>query len=71
MSLSGKTINNIASAMTEDAIDFIEKDDRWAEVMIEMLTDFVAEKLVTQDTELTCELACCLMDRIYFTKSNL
>jgi hypothetical protein len=27
--------------------------------------------LVTQDTELTCELACCLMDRIYFTKSDL
>ena len=54
--------------MTEDAIDFIEKDDRWAEVMIEILFDFVTKKLITQDTELTYKLAYCIMDRIYFAK---
>lgn len=71
MALSGKTINSIASAMTEDAIDFIEKDDRWAEVMTELLSDFVSDTLGTNDPELIIELSCCIMDRIYFKKSNL
>jgi hypothetical protein len=71
MALSSKTINNIASAMTEDAIKFLHEDERYAEFMIEMLTEFVSVQLGTKDNELICELACCLMDRIYFTKSDL
>lgn len=71
MSLSSKTINSIASAMAEDAIDYIQKDERYADFMIDMLTEFVGEKLGTQDNDLICELGCCLMDRIYFKKSNL
>jgi hypothetical protein len=62
---SNQTIYNIASAMTDDAIEFIEKDERYADFMIEMLTEYVSENLKTKDNELICELGCALMDRIY------
>jgi hypothetical protein len=70
MALSDKAIIGISRAISDDAIKFIHEDERYADFMIEMLTEFVADKLKTQDNELICELACCVMDNIFFTKGS-
>ena len=66
MALSSSAIHNIADAMKDEAINFIEADERYADFMIEMLTEFASMKLGSNDPELVCEVSCCMMDRIQF-----
>jgi hypothetical protein len=68
MALSDKAIIGISRAISDDAIKFIHEDPRYVDFMIEMLTEFVSEKLKTQDNDLICEIATCTMDNIFFTK---
>jgi hypothetical protein len=64
MSLSNKTIQNLAIALTPDVIDDIFMDDRWVDLMMEVVPDFVAKNLQTEDTVLVLELSQCIMDNI-------
>jgi hypothetical protein len=66
MSLSSKTINNLASAMVPEVIDYIYQDERWCEFMHEVIPDALQDKLGQIDEELKFELAMCIMDRICF-----
>ena len=64
MSLSNKTIQNLAIALTPDVIDDIFMDERWVDLMMEVVPDFVAKNLQTEDTVLVVELSQCIMDNI-------
>jgi hypothetical protein len=64
MSLSNKTIQNLAIALTPDVIDDIFMDERWVDLMMEVVPDFVAKNLQTEDTVLVLELSQCIMDNI-------
>lgn len=68
MTLSTKTVHNLASALTSDAIDYLHEDERYAEFMIEMIQDFLFAKMGQMNDELQIELTCCIMDRICFRK---
>jgi hypothetical protein len=64
MSLSNKTIQNLAIALTPDVIDDIFMDERWVDLMMEVVPDFVAKNLQTEDCVLVLELSQCIMDNI-------
>lgn len=68
MTLSTNTVHNLASVLTSDAIDYLHKDERYAEFMIETLQDFLLTKMGQMNDELQIELACCIMDQICFHK---
>ena len=64
MALSHKTIQNLSIALTPDVIDDIFTDDRYVELMMEVIPEFVARNLETQDYDLVAELSVCIMDNI-------
>ena len=64
MSLSQKTIQNLAVALTPEIIDDIFLDERFVEMMMEVIPEFIATNLETQDYDLVAELAMCVMDNI-------
>jgi hypothetical protein len=68
MSLSNQTINNLASTLVSEVIDYIYEDERWCEFMHEVVPDALVEKLGEIDEDLKIELAMCIMDRICFKK---
>lgn len=68
MTLSTKTIHSLSAALADDAIDYIHQDERYAEFMIEMINDFLYEKMGKMDDILHVELACCIMDQMYLRK---
>lgn len=68
MTLSTKTVHSLSSALVDDVIDYIHEDERYAEFMIEMINDFLYEKMGKMDDILQVELACCIMDRISLHK---
>jgi hypothetical protein len=64
MALSSKTIQNLAIALTSDVIDDIFTDERYVDLMMEVVPEIVAEHLQTEDTNLVLELSQCIMDNI-------
>jgi len=64
MALSNKTIQNLAIALTPDVIDDIFMDDRYIELMMELIPDFVAKNLQTEDYDLVAELSYSIMENI-------
>ena len=64
MSLSNKTIQNLAIALTPDVIDDIFMDERWVDLLMEIVPEIVAEHLQTEDFDLVVELSQCVMDNI-------
>ena len=64
MALSSKTIQNLAIALTPDIIDDIFTDERYVDLMMEVVPEIVAEHLQTEDTNLVLELSQCIMDNI-------
>jgi hypothetical protein len=64
MSLSNKTVQNLAIALTPDVIDDIFMDERWLDLMMEVVPEIVAKNLQTEDCCLVVELSQCIMDNI-------
>jgi len=64
MALSNKTIQNLAIALTPDVIDDIFMDERWVDLLVEIVPEIVAEHLQTEDRDLVLELSQCIMDNI-------
>jgi hypothetical protein len=64
MALSNKTIQNLAIALTPDVIDDIFMDERWVDLLMELIPNFVAKNLQTEDYDLVAELSTCIMDNI-------
>lgn len=71
MSLSTKSIQEIASALVLDVFKYIEEDSRYVDFMQEVIPDAIQFYLGNVDEDLKFELSLCIMDRICFRKSNL
>lgn len=71
MSLSNKTINNLANALLPEIIDYIDEDDRLREVLHEIIPDAVTEKFGQIDENLKYELSMRIMSSIFFTSNNV
>jgi hypothetical protein len=64
MALSEKTIENLSISLTSDVIDDIFLDERYTELMMELIPEFVAKNLQSEDYDLVTEIAVCIMDNI-------
>ena len=70
MSLSTKSIQDIASALVPDVVKYIEEDSRYVDFMQEVIPDAIQSYLGNVDEDLKFELSMCIMDKISFYKSN-
>ena len=64
MALSNSTIKNLSIALTPDVIDDIFQDERYIELMMELIPEFVAKNLQSEDYDLVTEIAVSIMDNI-------
>jgi hypothetical protein len=69
MTLSTKSIQDIASALVPDVIKYIEEDSRYVDFMQEVIPDAIQSYLGNFDEDLKFELSLCIMDRIFLYKS--
>lgn len=70
MALSNSTINKLASALTPEIIQFIYKDERWIEFLMEMIPEFLGNHMGQMDEELMVDLSQCIMDQIILMKDS-
>lgn len=64
MALSNSTIKNLSIALTSDVIKEIYSDERWIDLMMEILPEIVSEYLGSEDIDLIAEISVCIMDNI-------
>lgn len=64
MALSNSTIKNLSIALTSDVIDDIFQDERYIELMMELIPEFVIKNLQSEDYDLVTEIAVSIMDNI-------
>ena len=64
MALSNSTIKNLSIALTSDVIDDIFQDERYIELMLELIPEFVMKNLQSEDYDLVTEIAVSIMDNI-------
>ena len=70
MTLSTKSIQDIASALVPDVIKYIGEDSRYVDFMQEVIPDAIQSYLGNVDEDLKFELSMCIMDKISFYKSK-
>lgn len=68
MALSDSTIHKLADVLVPEILNYIRKDERWIEFMIEMISDCVNEKIGKIDDDLFVELSQSIMERILIIK---
>ena len=64
MTLSNSTIHNLAKALKPEVIEFIYEDDRYVEMMIEIIHRAVQEKLGPIDSVIQAQLSFNIFDSI-------
>lgn len=64
MALSNSTITNLAVALTPDVIDDIYDDERFNDLMMQLIPEFVAKKLQSEDYDLVAEISVGIMDNL-------
>jgi hypothetical protein len=64
MSLSATCVSKLVDALKNDVIDYMYQDERYTELMHELVSDALRAKLGDVDEDLFYELGMCLIDRI-------
>lgn len=64
MSLSNKTLQNLADALTSEVVDEIFKGEEWVDFMIQTIPGIIQDKLGPIDNEILGELSFMIFDRI-------
>ena len=64
MTLSKKTIRDLADALTEDVVSDIFASESYAEFMQDMIPTVIVNKLGEIDEDVKYDLAMCVMDNI-------
>jgi hypothetical protein len=64
MSLSNETFHKLSSALKDEVILYIEKDERYVDFMMEIVPDAICSKLGHIDDQVLMELSMCVMDKI-------
>ena len=65
MSLSEKTIQKLGDALMNDVVTYMNEDDRFFELMVELLPDAIHAKLGYVDSMVTQQLSMYLSAHIY------
>lgn len=64
MSLSNKTVSNIADALKSEVIDHIYANETYASMMQQLVCEALDAKMGEMDEDLYFEIAMCIFDRI-------
>ena len=64
MPLSATTVSRLADALKEDIIEEIYMNEKYCDVMQELIADAIDKKLGTCDQDLFYDLGMVLLDRI-------
>ncbi len=64
MSLSATCVSKLVDALKSDVIHHIYEDERYMELMNDLVSDALRAKLGDVDEDLFYELGMCLIDRI-------
>lgn len=64
MALSESTIIKLSDALSKDVAEYIMEDERFFDLMVELIPDAIHSKLGTLDDRVAAELAMCLSERL-------
>jgi hypothetical protein len=64
MTLSHKATNILAAAIAPKAADAIFADERWVDLLQEIIPDVVTKELGNLDDDLLCDLSFMIMDKL-------
>lgn len=62
--LSNTTIRNISRALAKEFAEFVENDERYADLLMELTADFIDSKLGQLTEDIKFDLAFCLSESI-------
>lgn len=64
MALSNSTIQRLADALCDDVVSYINDDDRFFDLMVELIPDAIRSKLGDVDDMIVAELSMCISERL-------
>jgi len=64
MALSNSTIQRLADALSDDVAQFIAEDERFFDLMVELIPDAICDKLGDVDDMVLAELSMCISGQI-------
>ena len=64
MALSDSTIQRLADALVNDVATYITEDERFFDLMVELIPDAIHDKLGNVDDMVAAELSMCISERI-------
>lgn len=64
MALSDSTIQRLAEALCDDVASYITEDERFFDLMVELIPDAISDKLGNVDCQVAAELSMCISERL-------
>ena len=64
MALSENTISKLCDALIQDVAEYISDDERFFDLMADLIPDAINAKLGKVDEELVAELSICISQRL-------
>ena len=64
MALSNSTIIKLSEALSKDVADYIMEDERFFELMVDLIPDAIQSKLGNVDDMVAAELSMCISERL-------
>lgn len=64
MALSTNTILKLSEALSQDVAEYITEDERFFDLMVELIPDAVTAKLGNVDPMVLAELSMCISERL-------
>jgi hypothetical protein len=64
MALSQNTILRLSEALSQDVADYIAEDERFFNLMVELIPEAITAKLGDLDSMVAAELSMCISERI-------
>lgn len=64
MALSSSTIIKLADALCDDVTRYISEDERFYDLMVELIPDAIRDKLGDVDDQVAAEISMCLCEKI-------
>jgi hypothetical protein len=62
--LSDNTINNLADALTDDAIEYTQSDKEYIEIMVNVINRFLIDRMGQMDENLLNKLSVSIFENI-------
>lgn len=64
MALSDNTISKLCDALIQDVVEYISDDERFFDLIVDLIPDAINAKLGKVDEELVAELSICISQRL-------